>query len=376
MLTRSKDRRDHRLDLFRGIALLCILFDHIPGSHLGRITLKNYGFCDAAEVFVLIAGISSAMAYAYTLNDSIRLAKRIRTIYFAQIALVLATALILYIAHHATGNAEHLHNAALSPFLTDFWQALLRTAAMDLQPENVDILPMYVALLMWLAVFLRIAERSRWIAFAISFGLWAMANALQLNIPGHRNGGWYFNPLAWQFLLSIGVLIGLHVLDGPSRKRRSLGLLALACGYLAFAFICARPWAQYPVAYLRTIFILPPDFIGPLNKSYLSPWRLFNVVALAYVASEVVPRSAAWIKSNPVSQVLIMIGRLPLTSFVAASLFSTIGSLVLPHVASSLLWNVIVTLIGASGVVLIVRLRNFLGKGHSLHLPALSWRLS
>jgi hypothetical protein len=56
-------KRDPRIDVLRGIALLMIFVDHIPGNTLGLVTLHNFGFADAAEVFVLLAGMSSMFAY-------------------------------------------------------------------------------------------------------------------------------------------------------------------------------------------------------------------------------------------------------------------------------------------------------------------------
>ena len=48
--------RDLRLDLFRGIGLWMIFLDHIPDDVVSWLTLRNYGFSDAAEVFVFISG--------------------------------------------------------------------------------------------------------------------------------------------------------------------------------------------------------------------------------------------------------------------------------------------------------------------------------
>jgi len=41
--------RDHRIDFFRGLALIFIFWDHVPHNPLGQITLRNFGFSDAAE---------------------------------------------------------------------------------------------------------------------------------------------------------------------------------------------------------------------------------------------------------------------------------------------------------------------------------------
>jgi OpgC protein len=47
-------KRDPRIDVLRGMALLMIFVDHIPGNVLSLVTLHNFGFSDAAEVFVLL----------------------------------------------------------------------------------------------------------------------------------------------------------------------------------------------------------------------------------------------------------------------------------------------------------------------------------
>ena len=41
--------RDLRLDLFRGIGLWMVFLDHIPQDVVAWLTLRNYGFSDAAE---------------------------------------------------------------------------------------------------------------------------------------------------------------------------------------------------------------------------------------------------------------------------------------------------------------------------------------
>ena len=44
--------RDLRLDLFRGIANWAIFLDHIPDNVINWITTRNYGFSDAADLFL------------------------------------------------------------------------------------------------------------------------------------------------------------------------------------------------------------------------------------------------------------------------------------------------------------------------------------
>ena len=52
--------RDLRLDLFRGLALWLIFLDHIPSNLVSWITIRNYGFSDATEIFVFVSGYTAA----------------------------------------------------------------------------------------------------------------------------------------------------------------------------------------------------------------------------------------------------------------------------------------------------------------------------
>jgi hypothetical protein len=62
--------RDVRLDLFRGIALWLIFLDHIPSNAVSWITLRNYGFSDATEIFVFISGYTAAFVYGRAMQAS------------------------------------------------------------------------------------------------------------------------------------------------------------------------------------------------------------------------------------------------------------------------------------------------------------------
>src|SRR5260370_9386723 len=90
----SKAERDFRLDFCRGLALIVIFIDHVPGTPVASWTLGNFGFCDAAEVFVLISGISAYLAFGSKLERLGFLAcakavgRRWRTVYVAHLVLL------------------------------------------------------------------------------------------------------------------------------------------------------------------------------------------------------------------------------------------------------------------------------------------------
>src|ERR671934_337026 len=61
--------RDLRLDLFRGLALWLIFLDHIPNNIVNWFTIRNYGFSDAAEIFVFISGYTAALVYGRAMRE-------------------------------------------------------------------------------------------------------------------------------------------------------------------------------------------------------------------------------------------------------------------------------------------------------------------
>src|ERR1700731_2128471 len=86
--------RDVRLDLFRGLANWAIFLDHIPHEVLNSITTRNYGFSDAADLFVFISGYTAAFVFGRIMIERgyvaamSRLARRASELYIAHIIVV------------------------------------------------------------------------------------------------------------------------------------------------------------------------------------------------------------------------------------------------------------------------------------------------
>jgi len=51
------------IDFWRGVILVVILADHIPGNLLDEATPRNFGLSDSAEAFVFLSGLSVGLAY-------------------------------------------------------------------------------------------------------------------------------------------------------------------------------------------------------------------------------------------------------------------------------------------------------------------------
>lgn len=55
--------RNLHLDFFRGIALMIIFINHMPGNPWFWYTPSQFGLSDAADIFVFISGFTSAIVY-------------------------------------------------------------------------------------------------------------------------------------------------------------------------------------------------------------------------------------------------------------------------------------------------------------------------
>src|SRR6478735_9429114 len=101
----SSNERELRLDLFRGLALWLIFIDHVSPDLLTWFTIRNYGFSDAAEIFIFISGYTAAFVYGRAMLKSgfvvasARILKRVWQIYAAHILLfAILVAEVSYVA--------------------------------------------------------------------------------------------------------------------------------------------------------------------------------------------------------------------------------------------------------------------------------------
>ncbi|HZA01936.1 MAG TPA: OpgC domain-containing protein [Hyphomicrobiaceae bacterium] len=327
--------RDLRIDFFRGLALICIFIDHVPGNKLAHITLRNFGLCDASELFVLLAGFSAALAYGRAFRRDTwkaglaRVGRRIAGLYAAHLLLLAVCVGGLAVIARALENPVYFEHVNLTPFDFDPFAAIWRALVLQHQPAYLDILPLYMLLLAWFCVLIALARVHAVLAVTVSAALWAVAHFKGLNLPSYPDPfGWYFNPMAWQFLFSLGVLAGLAHRTG-TQVPRSPWLCGAAIAYLLFAFLVAGPWTQIPG--WQDQELLPRDLLGPISKQNLSTWRLANILALAYLSASVIPASASWMR-NPFLGWVTNLGRNALEVFCAGTILSLVGFIVLVEV--------------------------------------------
>jgi hypothetical protein len=273
--------RDSRVDLLRGLALAMIFIDHVPGNFLGLITLRAYGFCDAAELFVASSGFSSMLAYGGCFaRDGMwvgvrRVALRCVRLYLFQVMLLIAVMVIVGGWLWVFG----IEPESGAPFVRSGLRGLFHGMLLHAQPASLNILPMYIILLALFPLMYGLIRISPWLALIVSGSVWALVNFdPSINLTNWLGGGgWFFNPFAWQFLFVIGALGAVLLRRYGGNLPHPLWLRIAAWSYLGFALIAATPWIVWGWSDYDP-FGLAPD------KTTLAPLRLFNVLALAALA--------------------------------------------------------------------------------------------
>jgi hypothetical protein len=282
--------RDPRIDVCRGIALWWIFLDHIPYNIGSWLTLRNYGFCDAAEVFMFISGVTCALAYGRArqcegwsgvIRRSLR---RAWDIYAAFLLLTLACAIMVYLA-----GRDHLADESNTRILLEHpGAALVHAVILQYRPVNTDILPMFVVYHVLFAPLLWLLLRVPNTTLGASLVLYALVHVFGWTVPAWPNNVWFFNPLAWQLLIVLGACWVIE----EKRLRpyvTSRAALALAVLYLAFSLVVALSWR------IKLLEPLIPqtltNLLFPLDKSNLSPLRLLHVLALTILAMRFVPHT-------------------------------------------------------------------------------------
>jgi hypothetical protein len=302
---KNRSDRDFRLDFFRGFALMVIFIDHVPGNPLAKWTLNNFAFCDAADVFVLISGMSSYLAYGSRLERNgfaactRAVGRRWSTIYGAHLLLVL----LLWAA--GTMAARHFPAGGYLQFLKLDWlaesprEAMVSALTLRYLPTFLDVLALYLVLLAAAPFFLALVKRDWRLALAVSASIYVIAWVSGLNLSeGKGAAGWHFNPFAWQFLYIIGMVwchLGKHGGAALPWSRRWM-FAALAVAILGAVTI--GPWSTNILNFYPRTYLLPAD------KTFLAPQRVINVLALFYVVAFVVGPQARIFRSRIAAPVL------------------------------------------------------------------------
>lgn len=294
--------RDLRLDLFRGIALWFIYLDHIPSNIVAWITVRNYGFSDATEIFIFVSGFTAAFVYGRAMRDygfvvsSARILKRAWQIYVAHIFLfVIYMGQIAYVAR-GFQNPLYAEEMNILEFLQQPDVTLVQALLLKFKPVNMDVLPLYIVLMACFPPVLWLLLRNAALALALSLLVYILAWEFGWNLPAYPSGSWFFNPFAWQLLFVFGAWCALGGAERLKWLTRSRITLAVAAAYLVFAFFITLTWHIPRLAPLVPKWL--DELLYPIDKTNLDVLRFAHFLALAAITVYFIPRDWPYLQSQ------------------------------------------------------------------------------
>ena len=333
----GKAPRDPRIDVFRGLALVMIFINHVPGNPYEYLTIRNLGFADAAEAFFLMSGIAAGLAYTPRFIERDRVThglwravaplwKRAWSLYVVQIVLSAVALGIFATAFQITTEAEFLTKINMRQVFQNPAQALIGIPLLTHQFGYVNILPAYSVLLICAPAAIMLGLRWPWLLFALSLNLWLLTGVFRLNLPNYPNpGGWFFNPFAWQAIFVFGLLVGLSQRQGyrffPASRALFWLSVAVLLGILAWKYVPGLgTLLNLQMHHLREAGV--PFNLTSHDKIYLSAPRFIHILALGYFLSQLpsVTRFAAHRVASPFR----LIGRHGLLIFASGTVLALV----------------------------------------------------
>ena len=349
--------RDLRIDACRGIALWWIFLDHVPNNTGCWLTLRNYGFSDAAEIFMFVSGVTCALAYGKAWRCEgwsaviRRTLRRSWDIYVAFLLLTLACAILVHLA----GGGRLADESNTRILLDQPGATLARAAILQYRPVNTDVLPVFVLLHLVFAPLLWLLLRAPNATLGASLALYGLVHAFSWTVPAWPNGHWAFNPLAWQLLVVLGAWWMLE----QERVRPWLAsrtVLGIAVLYLLFSLVVALSCRIKP---LEALIPQALSKLHPLDKSNLDPLRLLHFLALAVLAAWFVPRNWRGL-TTPVMRGAICCGQNSLPIYCLGVLLAFAGHLVLFDISDGLAMQMVVSFVGIAAMIATATLLNLI----------------
>ena len=321
-------RPANAIDFWRGIALLMIFINHIPGNALGVLTLRNYAISDAAELFVFLAGWSLSYATGGPHRPEpfprtvFRLVSRAIEIYRAQLVITILALAFLASVAILRSNPLFLewHNAASAFY--DPVRTVVGIVLLTHQLGYFNILPLYVVLLLFAPLVVVLARWRHWSILVLSLAIYMFALTTWTTFPNWpAEERWYFNPLSWQILLVLGFL-SAELARSSERFLKVIRML-VPLAWLATGIGAIVMLNQFWPDPMR---VPEPRLLFLFDKTYLSPVRIISLLAIAIACSNVFKYVERPL--GPFTGLMCAYGRNSLAVFCVGSLLSLVGQVV------------------------------------------------
>src|SRR5260221_6649312 len=295
--------RDLRLALFRGRGLCMIFLDHIPDDVVAWLTLRNYGFSDAAEAFVFISGYLAGYIYGPIIASGNflaalkRLWTRVWQMYVAHIMLFLLFTAQIARTIRKFDNPMYADEFNVHNFLQHPDVLIGQALSLRYKPVNLDVLPLYISLVLASPLILWcLVRRPNWTLLGSAI-LYVLARWFDWNFASYPPGTtWYFNPFAWQLLFIFAAWCGVGGAAQLQFLIRSRVVLAMAVAWILFALLIVMTWHSAFLESLVPKWMI--KLIYPIDKTDLDMLRFTHFLALALVVARYFPRKSEILTSK------------------------------------------------------------------------------
>lgn len=353
--------RDLRVDFFRGAALLIIFIDHVETKTqvtlFSRYTLKAFGFCDGAEVFIFLSGYVFGLVYNRIYQrdgfaDCQRKAlRRCGELYLANLLTLCIT--LAFVVPISLSDAEIASRFYLHPLLQSPFQASIYILDLMYVPYAFGILRLYILFLLVMPALLFLLRWKAPVAWLISFGVYLATqfwNWFDIPVFFVDPSRFYFNPLSWQFLFFVGLAIGANNSNRIHTATRS-GFLTFVCLIGIIGALCANriipDLVQHGILTDPKWLELLAGLHPMIRKATLAPIRLIHFLLLAYIV-RAVSSPSAWFWRSRWAMPLVVCGQHSLPVFCLGLFLMYVAAAVVIWLRLGTAWVAAVDIVGCA----------------------------
>jgi hypothetical protein len=322
-------REANAIDFWRGVALITIFINHVPGIYYARFTHANYSLSDSADLFVFLAGWSLRYVVGSPQSKTpratgylvLRLGGRAVELYAAQILITMIAIAMLAASATILDNPLLLewHNAAAvfyDPILTH-----IGLAALTHQLGYFDILPLYVVLMAMAPIFAIVDRYATHWLLPLSIALYLVTLIVPIPMPTWPvEGQWFFNPLAWQLVFVLGFVLAREDGAGGFVRRHIVPIR-----WLSIPIVAASAYIVWFRVWPDPTLMPQPRLLFIADKTYVTPMRLIQFLALIALFSATYPYIKRW--ASALVEFGSLLGRNSLIVFCVGSLLSLAGQI-------------------------------------------------
>ncbi|ENL9161960.1 OpgC domain-containing protein [Salmonella enterica] len=332
----SEGKRDLRIDMLRGIALVMMVVAHVEIlSAFNIVTWERFGLTTGAEGFVILSGFVLGFLKRRQLHTepllsvSYSLVRRAATLYIVNIVIILTILILRHFSFVDTFELTHFTDRysgvayAMYPVSEQVKEAWYNEILfLQIGPHQSQILGLYFYLLLLSPIFLWLLYSGRAvILLSISLIVYGYFQVTQEHLIS-AEFDFAFPFMAWQFIYVLGMCCGWYKEELLSLARTQSGKVFVSCIVLiavVMMFIAQNHTNPFMPGFLM-LHVIPAKNFDWLyhnfaGKNELGPLRILNDACL--IVSVYLVLTYFWVPINKVvGWFLIQLGQKSLYVFI------------------------------------------------------------